>query len=75
MRTYEIELTKKELDSLLGMLDAAVRAVGLRAIKEVAPLLEKIEVIVRIKDAENEGRSGADDGFSVESELSKGERL
>lgn len=38
-----LELTKEELASLAGLLDAGVRAIGLRAVKDASGLLEKIE--------------------------------
>lgn len=38
-----LELTDEELQALAGLLDAGVRATGLRAVKEAATLLEKLE--------------------------------
>lgn len=39
----KLELTEQEIQALAGLLDAGVKAVGLRAVKDVAPLLEKLE--------------------------------
>jgi len=38
-----ITLTDQELEALAGLLDAGVRATGLRAVKDAAQLLEKLE--------------------------------
>lgn len=38
-----LELTDTELQALVGLVDAGVRATGLRAVKDAANLLEKIE--------------------------------
>lgn len=40
---FTITLTENELQSLAGLLDAGVRATGIRAVKEAATLLEKLE--------------------------------
>ena len=39
-----ISLTEAELQSLVGILDAGIRATGIRAVKEAAPILDKLEV-------------------------------
>lgn len=39
----KIELTDAEIQALAGLLDAAVKSIGLRAVKDAAALLEKIE--------------------------------
>lgn len=39
----KVEFTKDELEALAGLLDAAVRAAGLRAVKDAAPILAKLE--------------------------------
>lgn len=39
----KIEFTEAELQALAGLLDAGVRASGLRGVKEAAYLLEKLE--------------------------------
>lgn len=38
-----LTLTDDELQSLVGLMDAGVRATGLRAVKDAARLLEKLE--------------------------------
>ena len=38
-----LELTDDEVKALAGLLNAAVQALGLRAVKDAAMLLEKIE--------------------------------
>jgi hypothetical protein len=42
-----IEFTNEELQALAGLLDAGVRATGLRAVKEAATLLEKLEAATK----------------------------
>ena len=39
----KLELTQEEIQALAGLLDAGVKAVGLRAVKDAATLLEKLE--------------------------------
>ena len=41
MRT--LELTDQEIQALAGLLDAGVKAIGLRAVKDAATLLAKLE--------------------------------
>lgn len=43
MNTIALELTESELGALAGLVDAGVRATGLRAVKDAANLLDKIE--------------------------------
>lgn len=38
-----IEFTEQELQTLAGLLDAGVRSLGLRAVKDAAALLDKLE--------------------------------
>ena len=38
-----LTLTEQETHALAGLLDAGVKAVGLRAVKDAASLLEKLE--------------------------------
>ena len=45
-----IEFTDEELQALAGLLDAGVRATGLRAVKEAASLLEKLEAATQTKE-------------------------
>lgn len=44
----KLELTNEELTSLAGLLDAGVRSSGLRAVKEAASLLSKLEAAVEL---------------------------
>lgn len=46
MKTYRVELTEQEMKALSGLLDAGVRAVGIRAVKGAAALLDKIETAI-----------------------------
>ena len=48
-----ITFTDEELQALAGLLDAGVRATGLRAVKEAASLLEKLEAAANPKDEDN----------------------
>lgn len=43
MKTITLQLTEAELGALGGLIDAGVRATGLRAVKDAASLLAKIE--------------------------------
>lgn len=38
-----IQLTEQELQALAGLLDAAVKSLGLRAVRDAASLLAKLE--------------------------------
>jgi hypothetical protein len=46
----KIELTDHELQALAGMLDAGVKALGLRAVKDAATLLAKLEEATQPKE-------------------------
>lgn len=41
--TIKIEFTEAEFQALAGLIDAGVRASGLRSVKEAAVILEKLE--------------------------------
>lgn len=45
-----LELTNDELQALAGLLDAGVRATGLRAVKDAASLLDKLEAAASPKE-------------------------
>jgi len=45
-------LTDEEMQALAGLLDAGVRATGLRAVKDAAMLLERLEAAQQPKDEE-----------------------
>jgi len=50
-----LELTETEIQALAGLLDAGVKAVGLRSVKDAATLLEKLEAATEEeKETENE---------------------
>ena len=42
---HKIELTDQELQALAGLLDAGVKALGIRAVKDAATILEKLEAV------------------------------
>jgi len=44
---HTLELTEQEIQSLAGLLDAGVKALGLRAVKDAASLLEKLDAAHR----------------------------
>jgi hypothetical protein len=50
---HKIELTDAELQALVGLLDAGVKALGLRAVKDAAALLEKIEAAANKEETDN----------------------
>jgi hypothetical protein len=50
---HNIELTDSELQALVGLIDAGVRATGLRAVKDAASLLEKLEAAAQPKETDN----------------------
>lgn len=45
-----IQLTDQELQALAGLLDAGVKALGLRAVKDAASLLTKLEEATQLKE-------------------------
>ncbi len=45
-----LNLTEQELQALAGLLDAGVKALGLRAVKDAATLLHKLEEATKPKD-------------------------
>lgn len=49
-----ITLTEAELQALAGLLDAGVRATGLRSVKDAAKLLEKLEAAQSVEQPETE---------------------
>ncbi len=46
MKTANLLLTEPELEVLSGVLDAGVRAVGLKAVCPLAPVVVKMEALV-----------------------------
>jgi hypothetical protein len=49
-----LTLTEQETQALAGLLDAGVKAVGLRAVKDAAALLDKIEAATAPKEDETD---------------------
>ena len=49
-----LTLTEQETQALAGLLDAGVKAVGLRAVKDAASLLEKLEAATKPANEEAE---------------------
>lgn len=49
----KLELTEQEIQALAGLLDAGVKAVGLRAVKDAASLLEKLEQATQQRESED----------------------
>ena len=45
-----LQLTDHELQALAGLLDAGVKALGLRAVKDAATLLAKLETATQSKE-------------------------
>lgn len=50
---HTLELTDQEIQALAGLLDAGVKSIGLRAVKDAATLLEKLEAATAEKDEDN----------------------
>jgi hypothetical protein len=49
---HTISLTTEELQSLAGLLDAGVKALGLRAVKDAATILAKLETAAQPAQSE-----------------------
>ena len=47
---HTLELTNQEIQALAGLLDAGVKAIGLRAVKDAASLLEKLEAATQLTE-------------------------
>ncbi len=45
-----LNLTEQELQALAGLLDAGVKAIGLRAVKDAATLLDQLEEATKPKE-------------------------
>ena len=50
----KLELTEQETQALAGLLDAGVKAVGLRSVKDAASLLHKLEIAAQSEQATTE---------------------
>lgn len=56
---HSITLTENEMQALAGLIDAGVRATGLRCVKDAAAILEKLEaaeVVTPQADTEAQGK-------------------
>ena len=51
----QIELTDQELQALAGLLDAGVKALGIRAVKDAASILEKLEAAASSEKEQDNG--------------------
>lgn len=51
---HNLELTDHEIQALAGLMDAGVKALGLRAVKDAASLLEKLEAVATTPTQETE---------------------
>ena len=51
----KIELTDQELQALAGLLDAGVKALGIRAVKDAASILEKLEAAANSEKEQDNG--------------------
>lgn len=49
-----LQLTDHEIQALAGLLDAGVKALGLRAVKDAATLLAKLEEATQPKETTND---------------------
>jgi hypothetical protein len=49
-----LTLTEQEVQALAGLLDAGVKALGLRAVKDAATLLDKLEEATQAKEPTND---------------------
>ena len=50
----KLELTEQETQALAGLLDAGVKAIGLRAVKDAASLLHKLETATQPTETTDE---------------------
>jgi len=50
----KLELTEQEIQALAGLLDAGVKAIGLRAVKDAASLLAKLEAATQPTETTDE---------------------
>jgi hypothetical protein len=49
-----LTLTEQEVQALAGLLDAGVKAIGLRAVKDAATILAKLEDATQDKEPTND---------------------
>jgi len=53
-----LKLTDNEMQALAGLLDAGVKAIGLRAVKDAAPILEKLEAASQTESQKEDATDG-----------------
>lgn len=51
--TYTLALSEQELQALAGLIDAGVKATGIRSVKEATLLLNKLEEAIEEKRKQN----------------------
>lgn len=52
-----IEFTKHEVEALAGLLDAAVRSMGLRAAKDALQIITKLEKAMEVENGDSNADS------------------
>lgn len=57
-----LTLTEQEIQALAGLLDAGVKAVGLRAVKDAASLLTKLETAAQSVEEATTPKEETDNG-------------
>jgi len=57
-----LQLTEQEIQALAGLLDAGVKAVGLRAVKDAATLLSKLETAAQSVEEATTPKEETDNG-------------
>ena len=57
-----LTLTEQEIQALAGLLDAGVKAVGLRAVKDAATLLSKLETAAQSVEEATTPKEETDNG-------------
>ena len=57
-----LQLTEQEIQALAGLLDAGVKAVGLRAVKDAASLLAKLETAAQSVEEATTPKEETDNG-------------
>lgn len=57
-----LTLTEQEIQALAGLLDAGVKAVGLRAVKDAASLLAKLETAAQSVEEATAPKEETDNG-------------
>lgn len=50
---FNLQFTEDEMQALAGLVDAGVRATGLRSVKDAAAILEKLEAAQAEKESDH----------------------